>query len=169
VRQPLLGHGSDGAVWRTSRNAALKILEKQKNYDNELECYRRFQRADIVDIGGYSVPRLEDHDDDLRAIEMSIVDPPYLLDFGKVRLDVAPPYYRDKQLWSNTLAEWRRLFGKDWKDVAFAMSPFFAIGFGFTTPIRVPRTFARGTTTREKTHHGKRVRRLDLEPYEDPS
>ena len=117
----MLGHGSDGAVWQTSRDTALKILEKAKNFQNELECYRRFQAANIRHIGQFAVPFLEGYDESLFAIEMTIVDAPYLLDFGKVYLDLPPPYYDDTQLMKDALAEWRERFGKDWRLVAAAI------------------------------------------------
>lgn len=118
IRQPMLGHGSDGAVWRTSRDTALKVLHKEENFTNELECYRRFKAAGVRSIGRFAVPFLEGSDESLRVIEMTIVDPPFLLDFGKVHLDVPPPYFGDKQLMANAYSEWRERYGSDWLAIA---------------------------------------------------
>jgi hypothetical protein len=87
----------------------------------EVTCYQRFKAANVRHIGMFAVPFLEGFDDDLQAIEMTIVEAPYLLDFGKVWIDEKPPYYGDSQLMANTFAEWRSLFGKNWKHVGSAM------------------------------------------------
>lgn len=117
----MLGHGSDGAVWGTSRNTALKILAREESYRNEAECYRRLKSRGIRYNGKFAVPFLEGLDDKLLAIEMTIVDPPYLLDFGKVTIDRPPVYFGDRQLMKNAYAEWRERFGRDWHAVASAL------------------------------------------------
>ncbi len=121
VRQPILGRGSDGAVWRTNRDTAIKVVTRQDNFAKELTCYRRFKASATRRIGRFAVPLLEGFDEALLVIEMTIVYPPYLLDFGKVHLDSPPPYYGDKRLMRNVYAAWRDKFGKEWKVVASAM------------------------------------------------
>ena len=116
-----LGHGSDGAVWRTNRPSAVKALYDFANYEKELESYHRLASAQTTEIAGFAVPLLKGWDDDLRVIEMSIVQPPYLLDFGKVHLDHPPAYWFDAQLMQNAYAEWRERFGRRWSDVKFAV------------------------------------------------
>lgn len=86
-----------------------------------LECYQRFQAQRIRELDGFAIPFLEDFDEALMAIEMTLVDPPYLLDFGKVHIDAPPPYHGDPQLLANAFAEWRERFGSDWQDVAFVL------------------------------------------------
>lgn len=117
LRKEKLGHGSDGAVWRTNRPSAVKALESEPKYKNELECYRRLKRAAVKSLAGFDVPVLEGWDDGLMVVEMSIVTPPYLLDFGKVWIDQPPPYYFDRQRVANAQADGRELFGKNWQDV----------------------------------------------------
>jgi hypothetical protein len=34
-----LGYGTDGTVWRTNRNTAIKALERQATYRTEKRCY----------------------------------------------------------------------------------------------------------------------------------
>ncbi len=87
-----LGYGSDGSVWKTSRRTAVKVFHSSSIYAVELECYRRLQEAQVSEICGFAVPRLAAHSDELLAIEMSLVNPPYVLDFGKVALDRQPDY-----------------------------------------------------------------------------
>ena len=88
----LLGAGTDGAVWHTTRFTAVKALHKSENFVLELECYRRLQDAGVQKVCGFWVPQLIGHDASLLVIEMSIVKPPFVLDFGKVYLDRQPDF-----------------------------------------------------------------------------
>jgi hypothetical protein len=36
-----LGEGTDGSVWKTSNNYAIKAFHREKLYFRELECYQR--------------------------------------------------------------------------------------------------------------------------------
>ena len=116
-----LGYGSDGTVWQTSAKSALKILGRQKNYIDEVTAYRRLLAASIDEIHGLAVPKLLDSNDGLWAIEMSVVQPPFLLDFGKIYLDDPPPYWGDAQLMQNAQVDGRELFGKHWRKVVAAL------------------------------------------------
>ncbi len=98
-----LGFGSDGMVWPTSCGSALKILYRNQNYKMERDCYLRLRDAGVKQVAHLAVPRLVDFDDGLLAIEIEIVQPPYLLDFGKVYLDAPPPYWDDAHLMANFL------------------------------------------------------------------
>ena len=72
---------------------------------------------------------LESSDDDLQIIEMTIVQPPYLLDFGKVYLDAPPPYWSDAQFQTNRHEDGRENFGiEKWKTVLRAMSELIGMG-----------------------------------------
>lgn len=101
--------------------SALKGLYRVPNYRLELECYQRLKADNARFIGGFAIPHLEGWDDDLMIIQMSIVEPPYLLDFGKVYLDHPPTYLYDEQLMKNAHAEWRERFGRQWTDVAWVI------------------------------------------------
>lgn len=62
------------------------------------------------------------HDDELWVIEMSIVQPPFALDFAGAYLDERPDYPRDViRRWE---AEKRRQFGTRWAEVRSLMSAF---------------------------------------------
>ena len=87
-----LGNGEDAYVWRTSADTAVKAFYRQKNYRNERNCYLRLQDLDITDLSGFSVPELIGHDDQNLIVEMGIVVPPRVLDFGKAYLDRRPDY-----------------------------------------------------------------------------
>lgn len=112
-----LGAGIDGCVWRTSRPSALKLSEREKSYHDEVESYRRLQEHNVRRLEGFAIPRLIDHDDLLLAIEISVVSPPFLLDFGKVYLDRPPPYWDDAEIMGHWHAEDRENFGDRWKTV----------------------------------------------------
>jgi hypothetical protein len=117
----MLGYGSDGSVWRSSRHTAVKALFHTKNFEHELECYQRLKSAGVQHIGLFDVPFLEDFDTRLMVLEISIVRPPYLLDFGKVYLDHPPTHLYDEQIMANAREEWYERFGKRWCKVEHAM------------------------------------------------
>ena len=58
IREDPFGYGMDGTIWRTSRHSVVKVFEHEKNYRDELECYRRFQAAGVETISGFAVPEL---------------------------------------------------------------------------------------------------------------
>ena len=79
----LLGYGNDGAVWETNENTAIKVLMRQDSYDRELAAYIRLQERKVISIGNYSIPELLGFDDTRLVIEMSVVSPPFVIDFAK--------------------------------------------------------------------------------------
>ena len=115
-----LGYGTDGAVWKSSRKSAVKAIERPDNYRLELVSYQRLQAAGVRNIRGFAVPQLIDHDDELLVIEMTIVSPPFLLDFGKVHFDRRPEFSAE------TIAEWREsmqeLFEDRWPEVRLLLA-----------------------------------------------
>jgi hypothetical protein len=134
VGKDLLGYGSDGSVWQTARRTAVKALYHQKNYDHELECYQRLKAAGIRKIGIFEVPELEDFDIDELILEITIVQPPYLLDFGKVYLDHPPTHLYDEQMLANAEQEWMERFGKRWSKVVHAMKMLEKLGIYYYDP-----------------------------------
>ncbi len=94
-RKPL-GHGTDGSVWPTNRNSAVKSLKLQKNYLPERLCYQRLAERGVQSIDGLAVPKLIDFDDRLMVVEIEIVEPPYLLDFGKAYIDETAPFTQEE-------------------------------------------------------------------------
>lgn len=90
---------------------AVKAVERLRNYTVERECYQRLHDADVSAIDGLNVPRLVAFDDGFQIIEMEIVAPPYLLDFGKAHLDARPEFPAETMVeWDEQLVE---LFGDD--------------------------------------------------------
>jgi hypothetical protein len=89
-----LGGGTDGEVWETSRETAVKALMRESGYYNERDTYLRLSEWGVGDkIDGFWVPRIVGYNDDLWVIEMDMVqDPPYIIDFAKVRIDRPPDF-----------------------------------------------------------------------------
>lgn len=88
----MLGHGLDGTVWETTRQSALKACYRLEAFQRERDCYRRLFEHDVVSLAGLSVPQLLDYDNRRQIIEMTIVFPPCILDFGKAYVDSPPDY-----------------------------------------------------------------------------
>jgi hypothetical protein len=110
-----LGYGTDGTVWRTNRNTAIKAFERQATYRTEKRCYLRLRDRNVSEILGFTVPQLEGFDDELLIVEMSIVSPPFVLDFGKAYLDTKPDY--TEEVLADDEAYRREMFGEDWPTV----------------------------------------------------
>ena len=72
--------------------------------------HQRFSANKVTDIYGFTVPQLIGYDDRLQIIEMTIVTPPYILDFGKVWIDKAPDY--PSETWQEYYSELQERFGE---------------------------------------------------------
>src|SRR5689334_768724 len=97
-----LAFGQDGRVWETDKSTAVKVFERLRAYTVELERYRRFIQHGINELCGLAVPQFEDSDDELMVIEIDIVTPPYILDFGKAYLDHPQEYPEEtKKEWES--------------------------------------------------------------------
>jgi hypothetical protein len=118
LRKARLGGGTDGEVWRSTRPSAVKAVVNAKNYQDELESYKRLKVAGIHSLCGFDIPRLFGWDDTLQVIEMSIVQPPYLLDFGKVYFDGPPTDIYDDERMKQAEAEAKAHFGANWPAVS---------------------------------------------------
>jgi len=115
-----LGCGLDGIVLQTDRQSAIKSFERTYGYQTELDVYRRLQDHRLYQVAGHAVPELIDHDDRLEIIEMSIVKPPYVLDFAKAQLDV-PPDFPDYVM-AERYEHWGEMFGDRWPKVLSIMN-----------------------------------------------
>lgn len=126
----MLGGGTDGSIWQTVEGTAVKAFEREKNYLPEVECYRRLRAESVNEIMGFAVPELEGYSNELMAIEMTIVEPPFLLDFGKVYLDSEPEYFTDQEIMANWMQEGRDLF----EDVQQLLSALWKYGICYVDP-----------------------------------
>jgi hypothetical protein len=139
----LLGHGIDGNVWETNRNSAIKVFARAETFQRERDCYRRLFENSVRGLAGLAVPQLVDYDNRHLAIEMTIVSPPCILDFGKAYID-SPPDYSMEALHEAEQAE-RELFTDDeWKQVRLARAALLNHGIHYfdarPSNIMFPRT-----------------------------
>lgn len=77
---------------------ALKIHFSAEPYRRESEVYERLRETGIRKILGFNVPQLLRRDDELLAVEMTIVPPSFVLDFAGAWLDW-PPEFSD-EIWA---------------------------------------------------------------------
>jgi hypothetical protein len=126
----LLGHGIDGNVWQTSRQSALKIFRRQETYLRERDCYRRLLAHEDRELVGFMVPELLDYDNAHLAIEMTIVSPPCLLDFGKAYVGV-PPDYSAEALAEAEAAERELFTDEQWKQVRLVRAALLNVGIHY--------------------------------------
>ncbi|QDT70269.1 hypothetical protein MalM25_32150 [Planctomycetes bacterium MalM25] len=134
LKEAKLGHGTDGAVWATAHGTAVKAFELATTYSRELAAYQRLAELRLRRLHGHYIPHLLNFDDELLVIEMTIVRPPFLLDFGKAYVDRPPPYWDDSQLVANARAEWAELFGERWPDVAALLGALQETGVYYVDP-----------------------------------
>jgi hypothetical protein len=126
----LLGHGIDGNVWETSRNSALKVFARAETFERERDCYRRLLENAVQTLAGFAVPQLLDYDNRHLAIEMTIVRPPCVLDFGKAYVN-APPAYTPEAIAEADAIE-RELFSDDeWKQVRLVRAALLNLGIHY--------------------------------------
>jgi hypothetical protein len=129
-----LGNGTDGAVWKSNVDTAVKVLERERGYYNERDAYLRLQEFGITEqIDGFWIPQLVGYDDDLWVIEMDFVtESPYILDFAKVRIDRPPDFSEE------VLADYEKrnqeLFQHHWPEVQRLMASLESIGIYYLDP-----------------------------------
>jgi hypothetical protein len=117
---PQLGFGVHGNVFTVLSQSdpdpsAIKIHERDRFYYRERDVYRRLAEEGVDSLLNFRVPRMLNADDDLWVIEMTIVSPPFVLDFAGAYLDEPPDYPEE------VMAEWeeekREQFGDRWRTV----------------------------------------------------
>jgi hypothetical protein len=82
-----LGSGKDGIVLVAKHknkpaDVAIKILRLEEPYVREKRAYQRLGMAAVTTVLGFNVPELINFDDELLALEMTIVRRPFVLDFA---------------------------------------------------------------------------------------
>lgn len=112
-----LGFGLHGIVFevrseRESTQHALKFHRFEEPYRRERDVYARLMEAEVQEISGLRVPQLLRWDDEALTLEMTIVKPPFLLDFASGFLDFAPTF--PDEVWEDWEARNAEQFGEDW-------------------------------------------------------
>jgi hypothetical protein len=94
---------------------AVKFHREERPFERECGVYQRLREEQTTRILGFNVPKLLSIDAEFRAIEMTIVRPPFLLDFADALLDEAPDFSEDVlRQWEEERAE---IFGERWPEV----------------------------------------------------
>jgi hypothetical protein len=111
-----LGDGTDGAVWSTDRDTAIKAFRHEVGYANERDTYQRLAEWGVTQqLAGFWIPELQGFDDDLMVVEMDFMQtPPYVIDFAKVRF--SPPDFSDEVI-SESEARGLERFEGNWPRV----------------------------------------------------
>ena len=130
-----LGVGTQGSVFvfnipsqneRPPEQIAVKFHDRAVAYNREVGVFLRLRDLLIEEVCGHMVPILIGYDDELLAIEMTIVSPPFCLDFGGAYLDQPPDY--SPEVW----ADWREMkaeaFEDNWPAVETILNEFKTYG-----------------------------------------
>ncbi|MGQ0636167.1 MAG: hypothetical protein ACT4QC_16260 [Planctomycetaceae bacterium] len=117
-----LGFGYDGIVFSTDRQSALKALRFASLFERERNVYERLRDNGVQTVLGFAVPHLMRVDEELWIIEMTIVSPPFVLDFAGAYLDTPPDY--PEEVMETWRAEKAEQFGERWAEVRRVMSAF---------------------------------------------
>ena len=109
----LIGYGLDGFVWQTNRASVVKVCRHANLFERELSVYQRLAELGLHQLQGFRIPSLLDQDAECWVLELSLVAPPFILDFAAASLGKQPAEMSSDE-W---LGEKRRMFGTDWADV----------------------------------------------------
>ena len=104
------GCGKEGIVFKSSRGTAVKVHSSLITFKKEYLAYRRLAETNTEVVLGFSVPRPINANAGLKVIEMGIVEPPFLLDFGSSAVDIEPDY--TPEVWQ----EWWGKLQEDFED-----------------------------------------------------
>ena len=82
--------GLHGSVFLASNARYLKAFHARAAFDAEREVYRRLQARGVVEVRGFQVPQLLGADGFRGVLELSRVEPPFVLDFASATIDETP-------------------------------------------------------------------------------
>ena len=114
-----LGAGTDGTVWLSGELTAIKAFRLVEQFEVEKECYLRLAAQNVTEVRGFVVPRMVDCNSKLQVIEMSVVQAPYILNFGKCYLD-APPRFTP-EVWQDLEDQIREMYDDRYDEVMAAV------------------------------------------------
>jgi hypothetical protein len=121
-----LGWGNEGLVYSTTMKTAIKSYRHANLFENERNVYLRLQDRQVLFVRQFAVPQLVSFDNSLNVLEMSIVSPPFILDFAGAYLDRKPPF--DEEQWADWEQEKKEQFEDRWPEVDLAISSFKRFG-----------------------------------------
>ncbi len=130
-----LGAGTQGIVFicelpsqtqHDHNRVAVKFHHREIAYNRELSVYLRLRDLCVNEVAGHIIPDLIAYDDEFLAIEMTIVSPPFCLDFGGAYLDRPPDY--SPEVWR----DWERMksmaFEDNWPHVKKILATLETMG-----------------------------------------
>jgi len=114
---------------KTTQNpdfSRVKFHREKRPFERECCVYQRLREEQTTRILGFNVPQLLSIDEEFRAIEMTIVRSPFLLDFADALLDQAPDFSEDVlRQWEEDKAE---TFGERWSEVTDVLTALQVFG-----------------------------------------
>ncbi|HTI50963.1 MAG TPA: hypothetical protein VL475_08430 [Planctomycetaceae bacterium] len=122
-----LGGGVQGVVYQTTVASAIKAFNRAEHYEREVAVYRRLRARSVTNVCGFSVPRPIRYDDELLILEMTIVQPPFVLDFASAGLD-GPLYDHTPEAIEEWIESRKELFEDNWPIVRRIISEFKSHG-----------------------------------------
>jgi hypothetical protein len=108
----------------------VKFFDRIERFQRELQVYQHLEARGIYTIAGHAVPELIGADEELWAIEMTIVDRPFLLDFAEARPAHEVPDFEPHVLQEYT-ERLKDVFDDRWTD-AVHVAEMFRQATGFT-------------------------------------
>jgi len=105
IQDPILGRGLQGMVFSSNHQSAIKVHAEKAGYLRELQAYSRLAQHDVREVRGLTIPKLRAFDEPLHIIEMSLVKPPFIVDFGGAYLDAPPSHATDPEVRARWMAE----------------------------------------------------------------
>jgi hypothetical protein len=127
VLEEELGFGVHGIVWSTDQQSVVKVHGAERlYYERERDIYLRLREHDVRTVLEFHVPRLWAFDDELKALEIAIVQPPFVIDFAGAYLDETPDF--SPEVWADWEAEKQDQFGENWRKAKAVVGAFRRYG-----------------------------------------
>lgn len=112
--------------------SALKIHLNAEPYLRERDIYRKLGEWSVRTVLDFSVPVFLACDDPLLAIEMTIVQPPFVLDFAGAWLGVSPDF--PEEVWAERREKWSEEFGANWTKAQAILAELEALSIHMLDP-----------------------------------
>ena len=91
----------------------IKVCRHANLFERELAVYQRLSLLGLHQLQGFRIPSLLDQDAEQWFLELSLISPPFILDFAAASLGKQPAEMESTE-W---IGEKQRLFGPDWSEV----------------------------------------------------
>lgn len=120
------GWGIQGTVYKTNNRTAVKVFDRVEHYLRERDVYRRLLQSNVTIIRGCNIPELLNYNNRLWAIEMTIVERPFVVDFASAYLNQKPDF--SEEVLAYKWAECAESFGDNWPEVELIIAAFERYG-----------------------------------------